>query len=85
MTSIVVSATLVPRAGTDAYPVDITRRLEKYALLRTVPLYASWLFPMDDTDAMAQRWEGVAVHTINLLGSSSTHTFRWDDDLRALL
>lgn len=85
MTKVVVSASLVPRAGTDATPVDVTRRLEKYALMRTLPLYASWLFPMDDMDAVADRWEGVAVRVLSLLGSSSTHVFGWDDDLRALL
>ena len=56
--NIVMDARLVPRPDTDAAPVDILRRVQKYHGLSHLKC-ASHLFPYDDPDQLGERFSHV--------------------------
>jgi hypothetical protein len=86
----VASACLIPAPGQqevdtpEREAVDITSRVQKYVMVRDVPMVPAWLFPMDDMDSMMARWLGVSVRTLDLWGHSKTYDFEWHDDMRIM-
>jgi hypothetical protein len=53
---VIVNATLVPQS--DAKPVDVTNRVQKYI---GNPMPAAHMFPFDDPDALQERWKHMRV------------------------
>jgi len=95
--AIVASACLIPAPGQQegeamdtphCEAMDITSRVQKYVMVRDVPMHPAWLFPMDDMDShdnsMMGRWLGVAIRTLDLWGHSKTYEFEWHDDMRIM-